>query len=135
MKVLKQFVADKDLRGQNVLLLTSLLREVLKVPREKVCYRSMSHYHIIDHEEQASVRPAYQLKKCLDTTTGKQSISHQERSKNHEGHDVAVDEVTSDVLGHLPHEILSVAFLFLGHDGCIMGNSDGMLEKSRIMRN
>ena len=28
------FVADENLRGGNVLLLTSLLREVLKVPRE-----------------------------------------------------------------------------------------------------
>ena len=41
------FVADEDLRGQNILLLTSLLREVLKVPREKVRYRSVSLYHII----------------------------------------------------------------------------------------
>ena len=31
------FLADEDLRGQNVLLLTSLLREVFKAPREKVC--------------------------------------------------------------------------------------------------
>ena len=45
----KSFAADEDLRGQNVLLLTSLLREVLKVPREKVCYCSMSLYHIIHY--------------------------------------------------------------------------------------
>ena len=31
----KTFQADEDLRGLNVLLLTSLLPEVLKVPREK----------------------------------------------------------------------------------------------------
>ena len=29
------FVADEDLRGQNILPLTYLLREVLKVPQEK----------------------------------------------------------------------------------------------------
>ena len=42
-----EFLADEDLPGGNVLLLTSLLQKVLKVPREKVCYRSMSLYHII----------------------------------------------------------------------------------------
>ena len=34
------FVADEDLCGQNVLLLTSflsLLRELLTIPREKIC--------------------------------------------------------------------------------------------------
>ena len=51
------FVADEALRGRNVLPLTYLLREVLKIPREKVCYRSMSHYHIIDRKEQISPSP------------------------------------------------------------------------------
>ena len=40
------FVADENLHGRNVLPLTYLLCEVLKVPWEKVCYCIMSLYHI-----------------------------------------------------------------------------------------
>ena len=41
------FACEGHLHGRNVLLLNSLLCEVLRVPWEKVCYRSMSLYHII----------------------------------------------------------------------------------------
>ena len=50
------FVACENLLGRNVLPLTYLLREVLKVPQEKVCYCSMSLY---------CIRTLYCHKLCL----------------------------------------------------------------------
>ena len=59
------FVADEDLCGRNVLLLTSLLREVLKIPRETVCYHSMSLYHITICITVGEVCSGVSRKSCL----------------------------------------------------------------------
>ena len=57
--VVPSVLTDKDLCGRNVLLLTSLLQEVLKVPREKVCYCSMSLCHIIVMQPHQNVRQVF----------------------------------------------------------------------------
>ena len=58
-------------------------------------------------------------------------VSRQEQGNDHDRHAVVVHREGEDVLGHLPHEVSSVAYFFLEHDGCITGNRDNSLEVTR----
>ena len=54
-------------------------------------------------------------------TVGEEFVCYQERANEHNRHAVAVyrDGDSNDILGHLPREVLRVAFLFLEHDGTL----------------